>query len=476
MTWFIQWGMMSIKTWLEKKQYEKIDNRVKHLVKARLAELVDVDGNVVSYRRGISQTYRGNQYNTYSEAVAAINEKYNGVAEWGTLLTGNIIDVRAAFTVPAGLEVIKTSDDEDIDREMAFTKEFMDFNGLNDDTPFEFAKEEEIEGKLCVQLFFDNQHVWRSNGKEITGMVKIRFLPWTSTEYRVITMNDYMDYLQIVYTDQDSGKPVIIEKPKFTYRRFGGRIDSPNQPAPKVWKCLTQIDFLDHALRDWREIDRLFASPTPYFKTENEQEAKKLIAALDKMNWKVKKLLAGWADFKFVGIDIKGIESLAKEITMLAKMISGTTGVPVHFLGLPDLMSNRSVADNLMELVWASTVKERETWNSAYSEILVKAINLFNSQLSGEKELKNDVLRLEVQHVTSEQWMHLEKVFMPLLLSGKLSLEYVLSQIPNLVVEEELQRQEMQETKEIDKVKDELDKVKLEKDLNQNNDQEDSNG
>jgi hypothetical protein len=429
-------------------------------------ELTNDDGNIVSWRRGFTTDYRGNIYNSYPTAVNAINEKYNAIDEWGVVLTGNIIDVRSAFTVPAGLEVIPTTKDEDIQPELDFANEFLDFNGLDDEIPFEFAKEAEIEGKLCVQSFWEPDFIWNdSKRKAQTGMVKIRFLPWTTTHYNVITTTDYMDFEKITYKIEGQAKPVVIEKPDFTYRRFGGRIDRPNEPAMKIWKCLTQIDFLDMALRDWREIDRLFASPTPYFKTNTELEAKRLMAELDKMNWKIKKLLAGTAEFKFVGPDISGIQNLLNEITTLAKIISGTTGVPVHFLGLPDLLSNRATANNLMELVWASTVKERETWNSAYTEILRKAIDKWNENLDGKTQLRNDVLRVEIQEVSSEQWVHLEKVFIPLLLAGKVSLEYVLSQIPNLDSQEELDRQENMENEELERTKAELDTKILENEM-----------
>jgi hypothetical protein len=153
------------------------------------------------------------------------------------------------------------------------------------------------------------------------------------------------------------------------------------------------------------------------------------------------------------------------EIITLAKIISGTTGVPVHFLGLPDLLSNRATADNLMELVWASTVKERETWNSAYTEILKKAIDKWNANNKGPTKLRNDVLRIEIQEVSSEQWTHLEKVFIPLLLAGKVSLEYVLSQIPNLDMQEELDRQENMENEELEKTKADLDQKILENEM-----------
>lgn len=437
-----------------KKWVERIFNRT-------FQELINTDRNITSWRRGTATGYRGNEYNNYSSAVSEIDNKYNGTAEWGVVLTGNIIDVRAAFTVPAGINIVKKVEDN-VDREMAFAKEFMNYNKFDDEVPFEFAKEEEIEGKLCVVRFWDEEYKWRLNNEDIEGIVKMRYLPWTTNKYTIHTNSDYMDFEYLTYNDPDTNIPKRIDGDDFVYRRFGGRIDRPNFPSMKTWKCLTNIENLDKALRDWREINRLFASPTPYFETEDQRKAKQLIDELNHMNWKIKDLLAAPAKFYFVQPDTAGMQTLKEEIITLAKIISGTTGVPVHFLGLPDLMSNRSTAENLMEFIWASTVKERETWNSAYTEILKKAIDLFNEKSGGKKLLRNDVLRLEIQEVSPEQWKNLEKVLLPAFRDGAISLNYLLSQIPGLILEEENKRREEEESEELEKTKMELERVSIE--------------
>lgn len=458
---------MSIKEWFEKQRYKYIGR----LVNRKIQELVSTDDDIIAWRRGTTTNYSGNEFITYPTAVTAINNRYNGINNWGVLLTGNIIDMRAAFTVPAGLSIIKTVE-EDVEREMEFAEEFLKYNRLDDDMPFELSKETEIEGKLCLQKFWDENYEWRSQGKKAKnkGMTKIRFLSWSTNHYTVHTSNDYMDFEKITYTESGAvKKEVTIDKEDFTYRRFGGRIDRPNEPAMKIWKCLTQIDFLDQALRDWREINRLFASPTPYFQTENMKDAKLLMDELEHMNWRIKKLLAGPAKFYFVQPDISGIEALEKEIITLAKMISATTGVPVHFLGLPDLMSNRATAENLMEVIWASTVKEREMWNSAYTEILRKAIDLYNMKQEGGKFLRNDVLRIEIQTVSAEQWQHLEKVLLPAYMTNAITLDYFLSQIPGLILEEEKKRREEEEKGELEDTKRELNEVMKENEEIQKN-------
>src|SRR4030042_604965 len=139
--------------------------------------------------------YRGNEYLTYDLAVEAIDKKYRGVADWGCLQTGNIIDIRAAFIISEGIQVQQVKKEEG-EKELEFAEAFL----------------------------------------------------------------DYTNYLSGAWTPSGSDE-VKLEPPNFVYKKFGGRVNDPNDAAPKIMKCLTQVDNLDKALRDLRETDRLFAAP-----------------------------------------------------------------------------------------------------------------------------------------------------------------------------------------------------------------------
>lgn len=448
----------------EKKFNDGIDRRIA----AKVRELVTDD--IYTMQSASSKAYKGNEYLTYEKAVIAIDKKYSGTAKWGVLLTGNIIDVRAAFTVPSKLDIIKTKDEAF--REVAFAEEFLKFNGLDKQVPIEFAKEAEIEAKLLTSLDFDKDHKWlmaQSEGDEkklpTDGMTRVRFMPWTSYGYKVITAtDDYMNYEKIIYTPIGGSQKKTIKSPNFTYRPFGGRINKPDNPAPKIWKCLTAIDNLDKALRDLREINNLFAGPILALEVPEKKYVADAQAQLDKMNLKIRKMIAHAGKLSYILPEMRGVDSLIKEIIALAKFISGTTGVPVHFLGLPDLMSNRSTAENLMELIWASTVKERDTWESAYNEMLKKAIDQFNENTKSTK-LDPEAVEIKIQSVTKEQWERLEKVYLPLYDSGAISLDFLLLQIPNLNIEEEKKRREGERDEEMETIKKELDQEKVEKDM-----------
>jgi len=238
-------------------------------------------------------------------------------------------------------------------------------------------------------------------------------------------------------------------------------------------KCLSQIDNLDKALRDWREIDRIFGGPILYMECETKQEVDAFMKLIEDKNFKVKKILGGTGKLGFVTFDIKGVESLEKEILTNAKMISGTTGVSVQYLGFVELLKNRSTSDDLREMLSSATVKERVTWEGAYEELLTKAMNLFNKTVYPQKEAKGEklipsLIKVNIPIITKQHWVNLEKVWLPAVVAGKITQELFLEQLPDVDIEEELERKEKSDESELEQAKKDAearDKEDLEKNL-----------
>ena len=388
---------------------------------------------------GSSSTVTGNDYKTYEAAVKALAKKYEGTADWGNQLTQNIVDVRAAFTMGSGVE-IKVDDPEKFEREAEFVESFAKHNGLDKDTPQDWAREGEIEGRFLGRLVWNETAEYYREGKRLTGMVEVRYIPWTLHNYKVQTADDdYRIYTGATYKLKGSGTEIVLKPPEFSYARFGGRTHIVNLTTPKVGKILTQIESIDKALWDWRRINRLFASPTPYFKCDNAPAAKAVQKLIAGMNWRIGKALAiAGADFSLVGPPAGGVESLLKEITMLVKIVSGTTGVPVHFLGLPDLLSNRSTADNLEELVVSSTNKERQVWAAFYQDLTEKAIVIYS--VASQSDLKQPELTASIPQTSARKLKELAEVWLPMLLSNAIDLQTFLEHVPELDGEQVMER------------------------------------
>lgn len=456
-------------------QYFKNANQT-HIYKKKLGQanvkiqhMIDIMSGTESDDTG---AYKGNEYRTYRKAVNAIDKKYNGNAKWGVLQTGNIIDLRAAFIIARGIKVSARDKDADATKELAWTKAFLEYNDLDKEMVQEFAKEAEIEGKILLKIDMDKTPELETYKDYKYQMVATRYVSWLDKKYKVISADeDYKKYLKVEWTAGD--KPGSLKENQFVYKKFGGRLSDPNTAQSKTMKCLSQIDNLDKALRDWREIDRIFAGPILYMKCMDPKEVDKAITALDNKDFKLKKILAGTGELAYITFDIKGVESLEKEILMNAKMVSGTTGVSVQYLGLVDLLKNRSTSDDLREMLSSATVKERVTWEGAYEELITKAMNLFNSVVYAQKEAAGEklnpaLIKVNIPVITKQHWTNLEKVWLPAVVAGMISQELFYEQLPDVDIEEELSRKEKKDESELEQAKKDAerrDKEDLEKNL-----------
>jgi hypothetical protein len=451
--------MMKFRLSSQKGRFTKLEKRV-----AKLQALVKDD--ILSITDKTSE-YKGNAYPTYSNAVAEINKKYNGTADWGVLQTGSIIDLRAAFVINEGIKVV--AKEGEAVAELEWANRFLEYNNIDNEVAQEYAKEAEIEGKIAIKLAVEEKDIDGKEEKET--MISARYISWTDKKYTIKTNpQDYMDYQELTWMPKDKTKEETLNEKEFIYKKFGGRINEPNTAAPKIMKCLTQIENLDKALRDWREIDNIFASPILGVECKTKEDAKSASEALKDKNWKIKKLFVSTAKLYYTQFDIKGIESLEKEIVTLAKMISGTTGIPVGALGLPELMSNRATAENLMEFVLMATSKERQIWIGAYEEIIRNSMIMYNekvnAQMSDAKKLNPDLIKVEIPVVTAEQWLHLEKIFLPAAVAGKVSDELFLGKIPGVDVDKEMGRKAEKEVSEIERAKKENADLIAEREIN----------
>jgi len=433
-------------------------------LESRVEQLQHLIIDDVLVAREEAAVYKSNAYPTYSSAVTEIVKKYNGTADWGVFQTGNIIDIRAAFIISEGVTLIEKGDNPEL--EMEFAEAFLEYNNLDKEVAQDFAKEAEIEGKILLKL------AWvpgPGSGNLKKGMVTVLFVPWAETRYKIeVAKEDYTEYVKASWKPTGKSEEKTLSPPEFVYAKFGGRISKPNEAAPKIMKCLTQIENLDKAVRDWREINRLFAAPTPHFECETKEQAGYIMQQIEENpNFRIKKMLAHTGKFSFAGPDIKGMTSLEDEIITNAKMISGATGCPVHFLGLPDLLSNRATADNLMQLVVASTSKERQIWKGVFEELLTKAMTMYNKNVLGQKsrgvKLDPTKVGVEIPLVMESEWLHFEKVWLPLWLAGKITNELALSKLPGCDVKAEMERIKADEKSQVKTLKDQVDKLNAEK-------------
>ena len=389
---------------MEIKELKKIISEQQHSIDILLGDVVT------------RKAYSGNVYTEYKTAIQELAKKYEGTADWGVLQVGNIIDLRSAFIIGQGLKLVPKDKKS---REFEFIQAFIEHNNLDEEMPQDLAKEAEIEGRCLVKLIPNKDK----------KQVDIRFVSYSVNDYKVNTAGDYQKYDSVTYQDSTSKQQVTLNAGEFVYKKFAGRLSKVNDLMPKTAKVLTQCENLDKALYDWRKINNLFASPTPVVECTSEGDAKSIATAIEAAKWNVGKLLViKNAIYKLVGADVAGTQALEKEIIALAKVISGATGVPVHFLGYPDLMSNRATSTDLFEFINASCSKERSIWTGFYEELFNKALIMANQFQNGFKE---NTVKASILQVTEAKIQELAQVWLPLYNANVIDLDYMLSKIPD---------------------------------------------
>ena len=292
---------------------------------ARLAEVEGfVIDDVADRATAGTAVYSGNAFTSYQKIIDSAAKKYQAVDKWGCVQLGNIVDTRAAFIIGQGLSVSAVNENggpgDAKSKEMQFVRDFFEYNGLDREMAQELAKEGEIEGCFLGTL------AWI----EADGQVSLRFMSRVETKYKIVhPANDYLWYQRVEWND--GSEPKVLEEPQFVYARFGGRVHKPNEPTPKVGKCLTEIEWISKALRDWREINRLFGSPVPHIQCATADEAKAMKDAMKGVadNWRVRKLFTHTGQLLYLTPGAEAQRGIETEILTLAKIISGATGVPI---------------------------------------------------------------------------------------------------------------------------------------------------
>jgi hypothetical protein len=410
----------------------------------RLQHSVDLLQKERLERRG----YTGNPYTTYAAQVEALSNMFNARASWGCQTAENVVSLRAAFTIGGGVKCIRVRDGAG-DAELAAVDRFMRHNGLTESTPQDWQIAAEIEGKLAVGLYPNPA----ADIDGIIGQIDARYLSWRMLNYSVETPpEDYAKFLALSYMNPKTREPVRLLPPQFTFRRFGGEVTDVNEPTPKCANVLQEMEFLSQARVDWRRANNLFATPTPVaIAGEGQTPADvKLGLGTDangNLTWRTGMMiiLAHGGSFDMVNLDGAGADAIEREMISLAKHISGQTGIPVSFLGHPDLMHYTSVADSLFSLIIASVQQERKIAQSFYTELFRNAVRMTNSAFqTGYDPL---AIRAEVPEMTEEKMRDIRENWLPLFLANLVPARTVLERIPDINVEE-VERLLLQEREE----------------------------
>jgi len=353
-----------------KKKYKK--GLVKRIISIQASvpegskDYVIIESMLTGIPVNVSVPGTTNAYRTYEAQVGETYRKYNAFADFGSQQLRTIIDLRTAFIAGEGISISCQHE-----RTAAWIETFLRRNELVGSGLTNAVKGAEMAGQC---LFLLKEGIWRDGSIHI----KVSRVPYVSrmpykAVYSDVLIRDVIIDIQI----KKDGMWVSAGYENFIYVRTGGDDTNSQGPVTKAGVVLTDIENYDRAIKDMRRNNHIFARVTPTFKTESDAETKALQTMLSKLKWKIGQAFIGKAKMAYESPETGAYENLTFEMVATIKTISSVTGVPVHWLGYVDLMSNRATAQTLYELIKNATVIERVLWQQALYDMILKGQELY---------------------------------------------------------------------------------------------------
>lgn len=369
---------------------------------------------VTNRARSTSKDIDKNNYATYPAQVKGTYEMYEGRASYGGELMRGIVDIRTAFIGGEGLSVsvLKNKAREErkyvnpLNAENAINT-FISENKLHGSRLIRAIEMGEKEGKALLTL--------KSKNVGSKKKIQARCFSWYRNKYTIESESgDFEDYSKITYTVKDKEKEIPVREAVFV--RLGGAEDNINNTPNRIHVVLTDIENISRAKYDLRKNTHVFGKYIPYWKTPDLESARAINNDLAGKNFNIGDGYAGTAEFGIVEPTGAAAKAILDDILTALKCVSTSTGIPVHWLAWPELMSNRATADNIMESVIASTKKERLIWEEAFQELFYKFLVLSVDLGINDNSVLVDLEQIQVKlpEVSIALLKQLIEVYLPL--------------------------------------------------------------
>ena len=361
------------------------------------------------------------KYTTYTGQIRGLRDKFHNIDPVGADICSAVIRLRSAFIRGNGIKVINNTDRPD-NKTYKWFKEFMKYNALNTTLISNIIQGGEIEGKALVALKLDRKN----------NTIGLRYIPYHSFSYTVnVNPRDYAEITSVEYSALN--EVVKLRPEEMVFIKLGGDVDNYQETYPRLGTMLDDFEGFSVALANWRKTNRTCATPTPHIDFDDSNTAREFAEKQNSsergIRWELgKMLITANARFAMVNAGKDSQESLEKEILTRGKVISAGTGIPVHYIGLPELMSNRSTADNLKDLISTSIQFERSAYMEAVNELKTKAIDMANDKLG--TALKESDISLEMPYVGQQELENIKDILLPIRNSSAISTKTFLRHVP----------------------------------------------
>lgn len=303
-----------------------------------------------------------NVYTTYSSQTNAIYKKYNGLDTLGNWQTRAVIDTRTGFIAGEGISVICKNE-----KIADFFDAFLTENKMYGSRFINYVKTAEMEGR---ELFYIRPD------KEKKNIKLYRFLSnyGGGQEYEVkyADKNDPDSIKDILVKDKNGNQMPLKED--YIYIITGGDPSRHYGTTTRTGLVLHEIESFDRSKNAMRKNNHVFGKITPVFTSENPQDVANFRAMALNKSWKIGDVVAALkGNLRMEVPSIGAMDNLKAEQITCSKAIAATTGIPVHWFGHVDLMSNRSTAETLYETISNATILERAIWQEAIYDLLIMA-------------------------------------------------------------------------------------------------------
>lgn len=372
----------------------------------------DILNTSITDSMNIGKVVDKNNYKTYSSQVDAVYKMYNSEVDYGGELLRGIVDTRVIFIAGEGISIIANKK-----KTQKYIDKFMYLNKLYGSRLITMVQTGEMEGRNLLLLFPSKKEIFYNN-EIIDGYIKVRSFSWWVNKYSIAyNALDTDEIKSIEYKEKkETGMNKNISPDKAVYIRLGGSEDNIEETPGRIHCVLTDIENFSRTKYDLRKNHHLFAKIMPYFKTQTRQEAQAINNDVNGDQWEPGKGYAGTADFSLISPPLGALEAIRGEMLLYLKNVATTTGIPIHWLSYPELMSNRATAENLLEVINAATKKERLLWEEGIKEMIYKSMimsidnGLETNEIMGDFVVKLDQASISAIKALQEVWAPLQQL------------------------------------------------------------------
>lgn len=384
-----------------------------------------------------------NTFTSYETQVTKAYEMYEGRAEFGAELFGGVVDMRVSFIGGEGLSVVCKSK-----AAAEWCRQFVRDNGLNGARLIELLTTGELEGKALLQLDLDTRDTGLAKDKG-AKYVCVYDLPWVARRYEV-SEDERGKVAKITYRQDGQTEPKSVNFKRAVYVRLGRKYwNNPNATPTRLHKVLADFDNFSRGKYDLRQNTHLFAKTLPAWETDTPENAAAINALVQAQGFDIGSTYIGAGKVKYLEPTGGAAAQSEKDVLLALKLISSASGIPMHWLAWPELMSNRATAESLLEVVNAATNRERLAWQEAFKALLKKAaVMAVDEKLATNEILDLDDLEVRLSLVSLALLKQLIEVWQPLVDNKIISKQTYTSLLPGSITyeqEQELIDEEAQE-------------------------------